>query len=267
MKMMILVLATSTVLGLLPMAAVSQEGGAKWLTVQPTEQSAVAPSGAYLSFTFDDATSSQFEVAFPVLQAAGIPATLYVGTAALDRLDPFFMNWDQVREVAAKGWEIGGHTVTHQSLITLTEAQVRAELAFSNQRLATEVGVVPVSFASPYGDYNEELLVHIDSLYENHVRAWGDYGGVNPSFVDPLLIERINIDQSLTIAQVCSMVANVKRGQWLVLMFHQVADVPAPWFTTKEQLQGIATCVAAAARRDELTVGTVSDVIKHLKEE
>ncbi|MFE0803238.1 polysaccharide deacetylase family protein [Streptomyces sp. NPDC058812] len=107
--------------------------------------------------TFDDGYEGVHRHALPVLAKLGFPATLFVTTGwlrgpyvtggALDTM----LDWDQVRELAAAGVEIGGHSHTHPQLDQLGEQRLRFELIHCKEIVADQLGSVPASFAYPYG--------------------------------------------------------------------------------------------------------------------
>ncbi|GGX95425.1 polysaccharide deacetylase family protein [Streptomyces minutiscleroticus] len=107
--------------------------------------------------TFDDGYEGVHRYALPVLAEHGFAATLFVSTGWLrgphdtgGGLDTM-LDWDQVRELAAAGVEIGGHSHTHPELDRLTDDALRHELALCTEIVAGELGSRPVSFAYPYG--------------------------------------------------------------------------------------------------------------------
>ena len=61
------------------------------------------------------------------------------------------MTWDQLREMAASGMEIGSHSCSHAVLANETAAQIRAELSQSKQRIEHEIGQPCLSLAYPVG--------------------------------------------------------------------------------------------------------------------
>ncbi|MFC9280422.1 polysaccharide deacetylase family protein [Streptomyces collinus] len=107
--------------------------------------------------TFDDGYEGVHRHALPVLARHGFPATLFVSTGwitgAYDTgggLDTM-LDWQQVRDLADTGVEIGGHSHTHPQLDQLDDAALSAELRHSTDILTTELDAPPVSFAYPYG--------------------------------------------------------------------------------------------------------------------
>jgi peptidoglycan/xylan/chitin deacetylase (PgdA/CDA1 family) len=134
--------------GLAPVTAVAL--AAHWRSGAPLPERPVV-------ITFDDGYEGVHRHALPVLAAHGFPATLFVTTGwlrgthdtggALDTM----LDWDQVRELAGAGVEIGGHSHTHPQLDQLDDARLRRELIRCRDIVAGELGVAPVSFAYPYG--------------------------------------------------------------------------------------------------------------------
>ncbi|WP_330177907.1 polysaccharide deacetylase family protein [Streptomyces sp. NBC_01498] len=107
--------------------------------------------------TFDDGYEGVHRYALPVLARHGFAATLFVATGWLrgpyDRggaLDTM-LDWDQVRQLAYAGVEIGGHSHTHPQLDQLGDSRLRHEAARCREIVADELGGAPASFAYPYG--------------------------------------------------------------------------------------------------------------------
>ncbi|MFG2678916.1 polysaccharide deacetylase family protein [Streptomyces sp. NPDC048392] len=110
-----------------------------------------------LLITFDDGYEGVHRYALPSLAEHGFPATLFVSTGWLR--GPYdtggapgaMLDWDQVRELAAAGVEIGGHSHTHPQLDRLGEERLRHELVHCREIVAGQLGAAPASFAYPYG--------------------------------------------------------------------------------------------------------------------
>ncbi|MFD7875307.1 polysaccharide deacetylase family protein [Streptomyces sp. NPDC059766] len=135
-------------LGLTPLG--TAELAARWRDGRPL------PARPVL-ITFDDGYEGVHRHALPVLAEHGFAATLFVSTGwlrgaydtggGLDRM----LDWDQVRELAGAGIEIGGHSHSHPQLDQLGEDSLRDELTRCRDIVAGELGATPVSFAYPYG--------------------------------------------------------------------------------------------------------------------
>jgi len=107
-----------------------------------------------VAITIDDAYLSVYEEALPRLKARGFPATLFIATRPVDRGLRAYMNWDQVREWQAAGFDIGSQTQTHPHMHRMSVEENREELRVSNERFLAELGMRPTLFAYPYGEYD-----------------------------------------------------------------------------------------------------------------
>ena len=113
--------------------------------------------------TFDDGFLTDYEVAFPVLQKYNFPATFFITVQNQTSKE----RWAQWREMAAAGFSLGSHTVSHPFLSMLPEAEMRRELVESKQIIEAETGTNVTFLAPPYGRYNRKLKrVAQESGYE-----------------------------------------------------------------------------------------------------
>ena len=118
-----------------------------------------------VSITFDDAYASVFEEAYPRLRKRGWSATLFVNSEAIDRGFRNFMSWEQVRQLATDGFEIGNHSHTHAHLVRRLDGEneagwrrrVEADIDLAQRRISAETGREPALFAYPYGEYSPAL--------------------------------------------------------------------------------------------------------------
>jgi peptidoglycan/xylan/chitin deacetylase (PgdA/CDA1 family) len=164
-----------------------------------------ADLGGTLSLTFDDGYLDNFAVAAPILKNLGLPATFFVttgfiGSRTIPAWDqhlnrhPGWMSWDQVRRLAAMGFEIGNHTDTHLDMGTADPATVRADLLTAQRKLSDALGVAPQLFAYPFGGRE-----HIAPGTLQVVREAGFSccvsccGGLNPVTPDPFALRRVPI--------------------------------------------------------------------------
>jgi hypothetical protein len=80
--------------------------------------------------------------------------------------DPLFMPWDAVREMAAAGMDIGGHTRTHPILANVEDpATLRSEIVGCHEDLTARLPTPPISFAYPWGT-TEAMSAEADELIE-----------------------------------------------------------------------------------------------------
>jgi len=66
-----------------------------------------------------------------------------------------FLRWDEVRELAGMGFEIGSHTAEHPILSRMTRARVATELRESKAAIERELGQPCSAIAYPYGSARE----------------------------------------------------------------------------------------------------------------
>ncbi|MET9514179.1 polysaccharide deacetylase family protein [Streptomyces sp. NPDC002994] len=107
--------------------------------------------------TFDDGYEGVHRHVLPALAKHGFASTLFVSTGwlrgpydgggAIDTM----LDWDQVRELAAAGTEIGGHSHTHPQMDQLPDDELWFETLRCREIVTEELGTRPVSFAYPYG--------------------------------------------------------------------------------------------------------------------
>jgi peptidoglycan/xylan/chitin deacetylase (PgdA/CDA1 family) len=118
--------------------------------------------GGTLSITFDDGYRDNVEVAALILRKLHLPATFFVTTGFIGSQivppwdqdlprQPGWMTWDQVRALAAMGFEIGSHTDTHVDLARADPEIVRNDLAASQRMLTAALGAPVRLFAYPFG--------------------------------------------------------------------------------------------------------------------
>lgn len=107
----------------------------------------LAPPPACL--TFDDGRSSDHDVVFPELQARGWSADFFLNPATVGK--PGYLDWPQVRQMAAAGMSFQSHGYDHVVLSTLPADALREQLRASKHAIEDATGR-PVEFlAAPFG--------------------------------------------------------------------------------------------------------------------
>lgn len=63
-----------------------------------------------------------------------------------------------IREIAARGHEIGNHSTSHVQMSKLSEEKIAQELSVTSERIELLTGTRPTLFRPPYGDYNDAVV-------------------------------------------------------------------------------------------------------------
>lgn len=127
------------------------------------------PPPGHAAVTFDDGMRTNHAVALPILRAYGIPATVYVTVDLIGRRSPWIgpggdgamMTETELQELAAAGWELGGHTMTHPDLSTLDYDTCRREIADGRDELERITGARVETFAYPLGRYGPAAITAV----------------------------------------------------------------------------------------------------------
>ena len=108
--------------------------------------------------TFDDGYADNYTNAFPILQAYGMRATIFVIPALIGKKN--YLTWEQLREMELGGVTIESHTLNHRKLEELPDEEIRSELLNSKVVLEENLGHAVNFLAYPTGTYN----LHIAGL-------------------------------------------------------------------------------------------------------
>lgn len=145
-------------------------------SVSFTDAATERSNGRRVAITFDDGCRSVYELARPILAEFGMIATLFVPTDHIGRSEPMSwpgidgyskgdhsgelmpMTWEQTRELADIGWEIGSHTRSHPRLTDLDDLKLAEELAGSRADCEQRLGRPCTSIAYPYGDVDDRTV-------------------------------------------------------------------------------------------------------------
>jgi peptidoglycan/xylan/chitin deacetylase (PgdA/CDA1 family) len=125
-----------------------------------------------VSIQFDDGRAQ--EAVRPILAKHHVHATFFVNTGYIGTED--YLTWKELHALAADGNEIGGHTLTHRDLATLSAGEQRREICGDRDALIAH-GFKPTNFAYPFGSYTplSEKIVQ-ECGYASGRAAWGLWG-------------------------------------------------------------------------------------------
>ena len=80
--------------------------------------------------------------------------------------------WNQLAALADEGWEVGSHTIAHQHLPTLSDAELEEELRGSRLQLEAALGSPCRSLAYPYGEVDARVEQAAGEARSTRWRAW-----------------------------------------------------------------------------------------------
>jgi len=92
------------------------------LAVPPAQ----AATNTMVSLTFDDGQASQYAT-LSMLSSRGLVGTYYINSAMVGT-SSYYMPWSQIHELATAGNEIGGHTLHHTNLTTVSTSTATTEV-------------------------------------------------------------------------------------------------------------------------------------------
>jgi peptidoglycan/xylan/chitin deacetylase (PgdA/CDA1 family) len=109
-----------------------------------------AANQTVVSLTFDDGLSDQTTAA-QQLEAHGMRGTFYIISGRVGSSGS--LTTSQLLALQNSGHEIGGHTVTHPDLTTLSSSQQQQEICGGKTALQN-LGLTVTNLAYPFGSYN-----------------------------------------------------------------------------------------------------------------
>ncbi|NVN93106.1 MAG: polysaccharide deacetylase family protein [Desulfuromonadales bacterium] len=114
--------------------------------------------------TFDDGIENFRTIVCPILKKYGMTATFFIPTAYIgdERQKPHhkglsvyneyqMLSWQDLREMASEGFEIGAHSHTHLKLSQQASACAKDEIERPKLILENKLGCPVKSFAYPFG--------------------------------------------------------------------------------------------------------------------
>ncbi|MFG2653073.1 polysaccharide deacetylase family protein [Streptomyces sp. NPDC048436] len=155
--------------------------------------------------TFDDGYEGVHRHALPVLAEHGFASTLFVSTGWLRGAHDtgggpdLMLDWDQVRQLAAAGTEIGGHSHTHPQLDQLDDGDLWFELLRCKEIVTDELGTAPASFAYPYGYSNRRVRRTVRTAGFTQSLAVGN--GLARRGQGPYALRRVTVRRSTDIEE------------------------------------------------------------------
>jgi peptidoglycan/xylan/chitin deacetylase (PgdA/CDA1 family) len=126
--------------------------------------------------TFDDGYANVHQQALPVLQRYGFSATVFVVSGHLDGINDWghtvrclgrqtMLSWNQVKDLADHGIEIGAHTLSHPDLSSLEPEVVEREIIGSVEEINSQLSEPVQTFAYPFGSISDEAVAVVNRTF------------------------------------------------------------------------------------------------------
>jgi peptidoglycan/xylan/chitin deacetylase (PgdA/CDA1 family) len=227
----------------------------------------VWPNGARaaVSLSYDDTLNSQLDNAAPILDKHGIKASFYLILSS----EVLFDRMDEWRMLAAKGHELGNHTIyhpcsaaqpdrdwvrPHNNMDQRTVEQMRDEVRVANTFLKAIDGRRERTLTPPCGDVSTR-----DGNYLDHVKDL--VVAVKGSEAFPAGIVSYDIPSDVTGRQLIAIVERAaKRGGFANIIFHGIGGDHLTVST-----QAHAELIAhLAANRQTYWTDTYMSIMKHV---
>lgn len=202
-----------------------------------------------VSLTFDDCPKSVIETAIPAIEDEGWQASLYVamGLCGTTNHLGLHMSEGDVKAAYANGHEIGGHTLNHINVATVSSSNFKEEIE-KNQTKLVELGI-PASqtFAYPYGETNLAAKNYVTETFSG---ARGIRGHVHRSSVDLNQIGSKCLYSGQHFENLLREISTLRQNPgWMTIYTHDVRDNPSPFGCTPgEFLQVVSTIKSSGAQ-------------------
>src|SRR3954454_8452577 len=113
-----------------------------------------------VSLEFDDGWADQYANARAQLKSHGMHGTFFINSGSVGTTD--YMTWQQITDLATDGNEIGGHTIDHPHLKTLSSSEQVHQICDDRTALRNR-GFAVTNFAYPYGEYDATVKANAKS--------------------------------------------------------------------------------------------------------
>jgi peptidoglycan/xylan/chitin deacetylase (PgdA/CDA1 family) len=218
--------------------------------------------GPIVTFSFDDFPRTALTSGAEILEKYGARGTYYVAMSLMgvkNNLGEQFYA-DDMKELVARGHEIGSHTYNHLSARNVSLKRFEQDVILGEHSIAQAIEAGPKgNFAYPYGEATIVTKKHIGPAM---LCCRGTCPGINGPEVDLNLLRANSLYGGMERAeQAISLLEEnrLKKG-WLIFYSHDVRETPSPFGCTPELLDTV--CSTAVAK--QMRFMPVSQVMKEL---
>lgn len=154
--------------------------------------------------TFDDGYRDNFTNAFPVMQKYHFPGTVFMVSSYIG--GDGFLTADQLKQLQAAGWTIGGHTENHVNLGAASRSVIATELTHSRRTLENLLGRSLKYIAYPYGGYNADAVAMVQD--DGYLMAFTTERGWTSAGLNRFLLPRVYCYANMGIQEFARRITN-----------------------------------------------------------
>ncbi len=141
--------------------------------------------------TIDDAFSSFYINAWPILKKNKIPFLLFVSTETVGKKG--YMSWDEIIRLSKEDFVvIGNHSHSHEYLIKYKFEDFKKDIDKSIEIFKRKLNYNPNFFSYPFGEYSLEQKKYISNKFDY---AFGQHSGVIDLNKDKFELPRFPINE------------------------------------------------------------------------
>ena len=229
---------------------------------------------AAVSLAYDDAIDSQLDNAIPALDRFGLKGSFYLTLA-----NPSLRNrLDEWRAAAARGHELGNHTLFHLcsatapghewvtpelDLDTMSAARMVAQVKLANTMLHAIDGRTERTFTVPCGDVKAQGVDYVELVKHEFVAVKLGNDGLVPDIekLDPYAVG-VTAPEGLSGPQLIALVQRAAQsGTMMNFTFHGIGG---DYITTSKQAHE-ELLAYLAAHRDIYWTDTFMNIMKYVK--
>ena len=141
--------------------------------------------------TIDDAFTSFYLNAWPILKVEEIPFVLFVSTETVGKKG--YMTWDEIIEISQEEFvTIGNHSHSHEYLTKYKFNDFKKDIDQSIKLFEKKLDYNPNFFSYPFGEYSLEQKKYISSKFDY---AFGQHSGVIDLNKDKYELPRFPINE------------------------------------------------------------------------
>lgn len=176
--------------------------------------------GINVLLTFDDGSVDHYTNVAPILEKYGFSGCFFINTDDIEKGDfiasrpeskIYPMSWEQVRDLAKRGYTIGSHGARHYNMTELQPYQIYDELYGSKKILEKKIGNEVDFFAFPSGtdkELSQESILIAGEIYDfNFIFLPGKNRFVN---ANRYLIRRTGVSPNYSVNHLRALISGTK---------------------------------------------------------